>query len=92
MDCFIKQPRRGEVYNLGGGRANSVSILEAFALAEGVTGKPMKYEYHDQNRKGDHVGYISNPAKMQRDYPNWKITRGLEPFFEEIGAAWKQRV
>jgi len=92
MDCFIKQPRCGEVYNLGGGRANSVSILEAFQLAESVTGKAMQYEYHDQNRKGDHVCYISDLTKTKTQYPGWQITRSLEQIFQELQASWKQRV
>jgi CDP-paratose 2-epimerase len=51
---FISSPRAGEVYNLGGGRQNSVSILEAFELASLITGQSMKYEYLDMLRRGDH--------------------------------------
>ena len=60
IECFYAAPRPGEVYNLGGGRGNSVSILEAFAAAEALTGKSMHYIYVDQNREGDHICYISN--------------------------------
>jgi len=89
---FIKRPRCGEVYNLGGGRANSISILEAFKLAESISGKPMKYEYFDQSRKGDHICYISNLAKIKSHYPNWGITRDLNQIFEEIHSSWQSRM
>ena len=61
---FIDQPRCGEVYNLGGGRNNSCSILEAFEIVRGITGKPMQFEYLDENREGDHICYISNLDKL----------------------------
>src|SRR5437763_385936 len=57
--CFFEKPRSAEVYNMGGGRANSCSILEAFAAVERLTGKPMRSEYVDTNREGDHICYIS---------------------------------
>ncbi len=90
MQHFIAQPRCGEVYNIGGGRANSISILEAFALIAEISGKPMKHEYVDQNRSGDHICYISNLAKMKAHYPGWDITKNLRTTFEEIHAAWRQ--
>jgi len=92
MHQFISRPRSGEVYNLGGGRANSISILEAFKLAEAVSGKAMQYEYYDENRKGDHICYISDLAKIRSHYPDWQLTRNLEQTFEEICAAWRKRV
>jgi CDP-paratose 2-epimerase len=88
---FLRQPRCGEVYNLGGGRANSVSILEAFRHIENLSGKPMRYEYVDQPRKGDHLCYISNLAKMTAHFPQWRITRSLAQVFEEIYQSWRQR-
>ena len=91
MRHFIETPRRGEVYNLGGGRDNSVSILEAFALISEISGKPMKYEYLDQNRQGDHICYISNLAKLKAHYPGWDITKNLRTTFEEIHQSWLKR-
>jgi CDP-paratose 2-epimerase len=88
---FIRQPRIGEVYNLGGGRENSVSILEAFDLIARISGKPMLYEYIDKNRTGDHICYISDLAKMRTHYPSWDITKGLEETFQEIHQAWCNR-
>lgn len=92
MKRFIAAPRKGEVYNLGGGRANSVSILEAFAKISEISGKPMQHEYVDQNRQGDHICYISNLEKLKEHYPGWGITKDLQTTFEEIHAAWTARV
>ena len=88
---FIEAPRTGEVYNIGGGRANSVSILEAFDLIAGISGKPMIFEYVDQNRQGDHICYISNLDKMQAHFPGWGITKDLKTTFEEIFLSWTAR-
>ncbi len=88
---FLKKPRIAEVYNLGGGRDNSISILEAFKLIETISGKPMKYEYQEQNRIGDHICYISDLSKIKSHYPNWGITKDLKTTFEEIYAAWLHR-
>jgi CDP-paratose 2-epimerase len=81
---FIAAPRVAEVYNLGGGRANSVSILEAFALVEKFTGRKQIYTYVDENRIGDHICYISNLAKMRRHYPTWDITLSLDETVRQI--------
>jgi CDP-paratose 2-epimerase len=91
MRRFIEAPRRGEVYNLGGGRENSISILEAFDLIAEISGKPMKYEYVEQNRQGDHICYISNLAKMKAHYPGWDITKNLRQTFQEIHQSWLVR-
>jgi CDP-paratose 2-epimerase len=88
---FIQAPRIGEVYNIGGGRENSISILEAFKLISSISGKEMIYEYVDQNRQGDHICYISNLDKMKAHYPNWSITKNLETTFIEIFESWKKR-
>ncbi len=89
IERFIEAPRCGEVYNLGGGRGNSCSILEAFERSEALTGKKMHYEYLDQNREGDHICYISNLSKMKEHYPGWEITKSLDDIFEEIVRAWR---
>jgi CDP-paratose 2-epimerase len=88
---FIRAPRPGEVYNLGGGRGNSCSILEAFDCVAALTGKPMKWKYVDKAREGDHICYISDLRKMRRDYPGWDITRSLDDIFNELVAAWTER-
>src|ERR1700719_901239 len=87
VEEFAASPRSGEVYNLGGGRGNSTSMLEAIAKIEQVTGKPMNWKYVEQNRKGDHICYISDLSKFRSHYPNWRITRSLDTILEEIIAA-----
>jgi CDP-paratose 2-epimerase len=91
IDAFIQAPRVAEVYNLGGGRENTCSILEAFALAESVSGKPMQHTYVDKNREGDHICYYSDLRKMKSHYPQWDITKSLKDTFEEIVQSWQQR-
>ena len=88
MEEFIEAPRVAEVYNIGGGKENTCSIWEAFAMIQKLSGKEMIYEYNDENRIGDHICYYSNLRKMKVHYPNWKITRSLEQIFEEIYQAW----
>lgn len=89
---FCQNPRAGEVYNLGGGKANSCSILEAFALVERFSGKAQRYSYVPENRVGDHVCYYSNLRKMRAHYPRWDITIGLEQTIKEIVAAWQRKL
>ncbi|MBC8096187.1 MAG: NAD-dependent epimerase, partial [Akkermansiaceae bacterium] len=84
IHAFHEQPRCGEVYNLGGGRANSVSILEAFEHAAALSGKKMNFEYLEQNRAGDHICYISDLTKLRNHYPAWDITKNLANVFEDI--------
>lgn len=91
IDAFIAAPRCGEVYNLGGGRGNSCSILEAFDLIKDISGKSMQYDYVEKNREGDHICYISDLSKIQSHYPGWGITKDLRTVFEEIYAAWSGR-
>lgn len=91
IDAFIAAPRIGEVYNLGGGRGNSCSILEAFDRIAAVSGKPMRYEYVDKNREGDHICYISDLSKIKEHYPGWDITKSLDDIFTEIHDAWVTR-
>ncbi|MEK7721949.1 MAG: NAD-dependent epimerase/dehydratase family protein [Elusimicrobiota bacterium] len=91
IELFISSPRSGEVYNLGGGRGNSCSILEAFETTERITGKKMKYEYVDKNREGDHICYLSDLRKIKAHYPGWDITVPLPGIFSEIAEGWKRR-
>ncbi len=88
---FIEAPRPGEVYNLGGGRGNSCSILEAARLVEELGGGRLKTEYVDQARRGDHICYISDLRKFQSHYPGWSITIDLPTILGEIIEGWKSR-
>ncbi len=92
IDEFFKNPKQGEVYNIGGGRKNSCSILEAFEIVGSITGKRMKYQYDPTNREGDHICYISDLTKMQSHYPNWNITKSLKDTIQEIANSWRIRL
>lgn len=88
--CFYRRPRCGEVYNLGGGRANSVSIFEAIdMLAE--RGFRLAFNYVEQNRVGDHICYISDLSKLSADYPEWKIEYDLERILTDLVGYLTQR-
>jgi CDP-paratose 2-epimerase len=89
---FSKAPRIAEVYNLGGGKSNACSILEAFEMAQEVSGMRMQWRYVNENRIGDHICYYSDLRKMQSHYPDWKIVKTLPMIFTEIAASWKQRL
>jgi len=91
MEAFIEAPRVAEVYNLGGGKANSISILEAFEKAEAVSGKEMIYNYSDEHRSGDHICYYSDLSKMKAHYPQWGISKSLDDIFREIYESWHER-
>ena len=91
IEKFLDKPRSGEIYNLGGGRGNSCSILEAFSRVEALTGRKMQWTYSDKNREGDHICYISNLAKMRAHYPGWDITKSLDDIFGEIVEGWRKR-
>ena len=84
MDLFIANPRIAEIYNIGGGKDNSCSILEAFNLTEQITGKKMIYEYVDENRIGDHICYYSDLSKIKEHYPKFGITKNLNYIIENI--------
>ena len=81
---FYNAPRCGEVYNLGGGRANSISVLEAIDRAEQTVGAKLQWTYVEQNRIGDHICYITDLKKLRGHMPNWSITRTLDDIFEEF--------
>jgi CDP-paratose 2-epimerase len=91
IDLFIQTPKVAAVYNIGGGRENSISILEAFKLIESISNKPMKYTYVDENRIGDHICYISDLSKIKEDYPTWGITKDLKTTFQEIHDSWRSK-
>jgi CDP-paratose 2-epimerase len=84
IDLFINSPKIAAVYNIGGGKDNSCSILEAFSLIESISKNKMTYLYKEENRKGDHICYYSDLTKIKSDYPNFKITKDLNYIFESI--------
>lgn len=90
--AFCSAPRAGEVYNLGGGKDNSCSILEAFDIVEEVSGKKQVYTYLEENRIGDHICYYSDLRKMRSHYPEWNISRSLRDTIKEIVESWGTRL
>ncbi|MBN2302299.1 MAG: NAD-dependent epimerase/dehydratase family protein [Lentisphaerae bacterium] len=84
---FYNSPKSGAVYNLGGGRANSVSVIEAIDIAERAVGKKLDWEYISENRIGDHICYISNLAKLHSDFPDWQVSKSLPEIVKEIASA-----
>jgi len=92
IHAFYENPRIGEVYNLGGGKRNSCSILEAFSMTEAISGKKQNYRYVDQNRIGDHICYYSDLTKMKTHYPGWDISKSLKLTISEIVESWQGRI
>jgi CDP-paratose 2-epimerase len=91
FEAFYNAPRVAAVYNLGGGRANSVSMMEAIARFEELIGKKLNAEYLEQNRVGDHICYISDLSCIHADYPNWRQQYTIERVFEELSVVGKER-
>jgi CDP-paratose 2-epimerase len=84
FDAFAAAPRPGEVYNLGGGRENSASVLECVTMLEARLGRPVRWQYDERSRRGDHICYISDLRKLKSHFPDWRITRDLESIIDEI--------
>lgn len=81
---FHKAPTTSAVYNLGGGRDSNVSMLEAIAECERISGKTLEYSLSDDARIGDHQWYVSDMASFKADYPDWKLTYGIDSVLQEI--------
>jgi len=88
---FFEAPRPGEVYNIGGGRENSCSIVEAADLVAEISGARLKTEYVDKPRVGDHMCYISDLSKLRSHFPGWKVEISLRQIVEEIVNGWRKR-
>ncbi len=78
IQMFYENPRIASVYNLGGGRENSISVIEVIKKFENLTGRKIEVDYVPKNRIGDHICYISNLSRFKKDYPEWEITRSLD--------------
>ncbi|MGH9141051.1 MAG: NAD-dependent epimerase/dehydratase family protein [Vicinamibacterales bacterium] len=92
IHAFWKAPRIGEVYNIGGGKANSCSILEAFELVASMTQREQIHTYVDEARRGDHICYYSNLRKIRSHYPGWDITKSLVDTVRDIVQTWNARI
>ncbi len=81
---FIRAPRAGEVYNIGGSRHSNCSMLEAIDLCEEISGRKLTWSYEETNRIGDHIWWISDVRKFQKHYPDWKFRYSLRGILGEI--------
>ncbi len=91
FDEFFKAPRSAEVYNIGGGRYSHCSILEAIQLCQKIAGRELTYSYHDENRMGDHIWYVSDVSRFQSHYPEWKLTYNVADILQDIFDVNKER-
>ncbi len=92
MHAFYENPRPGEVYNLGGGRDNSASVLECIDMIKHLTGNKIDFSYSEENRKGDHICYISDLTKFRSHFPEWDITWSYDAICEDIYNTMRSRV
>ena len=81
---FYKKPKKGEIYNIGGGRYSNCSIIEALDLVEKFAKIKIKRNIIKKNRTGDHIWYISNLNKFKKDYPNWKQKYNTSEIIKEL--------
>jgi CDP-paratose 2-epimerase len=88
---FYENPRPGAVYNMGGSRRNNCSMLEAIQVIEDISGKRVIYSISPQARRGDHIWWISDVSKFQRDYPHWTYAFDLRTMIEEMVASASER-
>jgi CDP-paratose 2-epimerase len=91
FDHFFRAPRSAAVYNMGGSRVSNCSMLEAIALCQDICGRKLEWEYADSNRQGDHIWWISDVARFQNHYPEWKITYNVTGILQEIYGAMEER-
>jgi CDP-paratose 2-epimerase len=84
FEHFIRSPRSGVVYNIGGGRTANCSMIEAISACQAITGRELQWEYSDENRIGDHIWWISDCTRFQTDYPEWSVQYGIDSILADI--------
>jgi CDP-paratose 2-epimerase len=82
--AFYRNPRCGEVYNIGGSRHSNCSMLEAIRIGEEMSGNKLSFTYVEDNRIGDHIWYISDVRKFQDHYPDWSYRYNINDILAEI--------
>jgi CDP-paratose 2-epimerase len=87
FDAFLENPRQGAVYNLGGGKRNSISIIESIERIEQLSGRRMEWSLDERNRIGDHIVYYTNLSRFRADYPHWQLTRSIDDIFDDFARA-----
>lgn len=81
---YFKNPKRGEVFNLGGGRENSASILELIEKVNKVSSKKPKITYQNKARSGDHKWWITDYSKFKKMYPSWSVGYSVDDIILDI--------
>lgn len=89
---FYKNPKQGEVYNMGGSRHSNCSVQEAIVMCQELAGRKLKYSYSEDSRSGDHIWYISDVRKFQSHYPEWKYKYDMRGILEDIFEAQTVRM
>jgi CDP-paratose 2-epimerase len=84
FDEFFKKPHIAEVYNIGGGLRSNCSMLEAIGLCEKISGKRVESQYIEENRRGDHIWWISDISHFQEQFPDWKLQYDVPQILQEI--------
>lgn len=92
IEVFAANPRPGAVFNIGGGRANAVSLLEVMDIIEARTGRAFQSAYMDEPRRGDHICYITDLTHIQRQLPDWRVSVSLDAILDELISTWDQRL
>jgi CDP-paratose 2-epimerase len=87
FDHYYQAPSPGAVFNVGGGRQASCSVIEAIEICEQLTGVQMSIRYDAQNRQGDHLWWISDCRRFQSEYPAWTPRYDLKTICEGLYAA-----
>ncbi len=84
LEAFARNPRPGEVYNLGGGRENAASVLECIQLIQDISPYRVRYTYQNAHRIGDHQCYISDVRKLQGHFPEWSVRMPLREILQHM--------
>jgi CDP-paratose 2-epimerase len=84
FEAFFRDPRPGEVYNIGGGRYSNASVREAIALSEEIVGRALEWGYVDEPRRGDHVWWIGSNSRFECHFPSWKLEYDVPRILDEI--------
>ena len=84
FEAFFRDPRQGEVYNIGGGRQSNCSMLEAIDACQEIAGRELEWSYVEENRVGDHMWWISDLSRFKSHYPRWQLRYGIREILTEI--------
>jgi CDP-paratose 2-epimerase len=88
---FWREPGSADVFNIGGGRSSNCSVIEAIALAEEISGRPMTWSYEEGNRVGDHIWWIGDNGRFAARYPGWSLTYDVPAIMREMFEANRER-